>query len=110
MDRCGVAATTKYTYTSSQRLRVGATINVVEATTEAVSSNRERQSTCRLCEKIFGHRCRRQGATLHEAPAARKQTSKAMSYICKSLPSSLGDQKKCSEARLTSFHVRTPSI
>ena len=83
---------------------------MVEATTEAASPSRERQSTRRLCGKIFGYTHQRQGATLHEAPAAKGQTREAMSYICRTLPSDLGDWKKCSKARLTSFHVRTPSI
>ena len=83
---------------------------MVEATTEAISSSREKQSMCRLCEKIFGHTHWRQGATLHEAPAAKGQTRKAMCYFCGTLLSDLRDQKKCSEARLTGFHIRTPSI
>ena len=83
---------------------------MVEATIEAVSSSRERQSTRRSCEKIFGHTHWRQGATLHEAPSAKGQTREAASYFCRTLPSDPGNWKKCSEARLTSFYVRTPSI
>ena len=68
-------------YASSWRLYVGATSNVVEAMTEAASPSGERQSMCRLCEKIFRHTHWRQGATLHKAPAAKGQTREATSYI-----------------------------
>ena len=37
----------------------------------------------RLCGKIFGHTHRQQGATLHEAPAAKGQTREAISYFCR---------------------------
>ena len=57
-------------YASSWRLCPGAMSNVVEATTEAISSSGEIQSMRRLCEKIFGHTCQQQGATLHKAPSA----------------------------------------
>ena len=83
---------------------------MVEATTEAVSSSRERQSMHRLCEKIFRYTHRQQGATLQEALAAKRQTREATSYICRTLPSGLGDWKKCSEARLTSFYICTPRM
>ena len=85
--------------------------NVVEAMTEAALAQAEKDKALhRSCEKIFGHTCWRQGATLHEAPAAKGQTREATSYFCRTLLSDLGDWKKCSEARVTGFHVRTPII
>ena len=90
-DRCGVVAITKYTYASSLKLHVGAMSNIVEATKEAASPSRERQSMCRLCEKVFGHTCWRQGATLHKAPAAKRKTREAVSYFHRTLLSDLED-------------------
>ena len=83
---------------------------MVEATTEAISSSGERQSTRRSSEKILGHTCWQQGATLHKSPTVKRQTREATSYIFRTLLSGLGDWKKCNEARLTGFHVSTPSI
>ena len=97
-------------YASSWRLRVRAMSDMVEATTEAASPSRERKSTFRLCEKIFGHTCWQQSAILYKTPAAKGQTREATSYFFGTLPSGLRDQKKCSGAIFTSFHVRTPSI
>ena len=54
--RCGIAATTKYTY--ARKLCVGLTSNMVDATTEAASPSREGQSLHRPCEKIFRYTCR----------------------------------------------------
>ena len=97
-------------YASTQRLCIGATSDMKEVMKEAVSPSRERQSTCRPCEKIFGDTCWQQGATLYEAPAAKGQTRAATSYFCRTLPSNPGNQKKCHKATLTSFHIHTPSI
>ena len=100
----------KYTYASSWKLHVGATSDVVGPMTEAASLSREGQSTCKLCEKIFRYTCWQISATLYKAPAAKGQTGEAMSYFHSTLLSNPGNQKKCNEARLTSFNIHTPSI
>ena len=97
-------------YASSWRLCIGAMSNVVDATTEAARPSRERQIIHRPCEKIFGYTHQWPSATLHKAPAAKGQTRDATSYFHRALPSNPGNQKKCNEARLTSFNVHTPSI
>ena len=83
---------------------------MVEATAEAASPSRERQSMYRLWEKIFRHIHWQQVATIRKAPAAKGQTREATSYYYRTLLSDLGNWKKCSKSRLTGFHVRTPSI
>ena len=67
---------------------------MVEVMTEAVSPSGERQSKHIPCEKIFGYTHWQQGATLHEAPAAKGQTREAMSYFHRTLLSNPGNLKK----------------
>ena len=97
-------------YTSSWRLRVGATSNVLDTMAEAASTSLEGQGMCRSCEEIFRYTCEQPSATLHDAPAAEGQTREAALYFCRTLPSNPGNWKKCNEARLTSFNIHTPSI
>ena len=97
-------------YTICWRLPVRVTSNVVKTTTKAASLGREVQSTYKLCENIFEYPHRQLSAPLHKAHVVKKQTREAVIYFHNTLPSDLGDWKKCYEARFTSFDIYTPSI
>ena len=78
---------------------------MVRTTTEAASLGREGQSMCRPCEKIIEYPCWQLSAPLYKAPATEGQAREAWAYFYRTLPSNLGNWKKCNEARFTSFNV-----
>ena len=66
---------------------------MVDLMTEAASSSGEGQSMHRLYEKIFAYTHQQLSATLHEAPAAERETREAASYFYRTLLSNPGDWK-----------------